>query len=421
MQSVHDMERLLEERGLFHVDLSLTRMEKALKKLGLTRPPFYVVQVLGTNGKGSTSTFLASLCSAHGLVTGLYTSPHFLSFRERIQIHGQDVSDEALLSAFERVLAVEEDCTYFELLTLTALELFRAARVEVAVLEAGLGGAHDATTAVERDLACYTPIALDHTQVLGPTLTDIAKDKSLAISEGLPVLSARQYPAAEAVLLSACQRCHTVCTFARSFPEAFSDALSLQGSHQKENAALALAALALLLPLLGKKQSRASLQKGLHEAFLPGRLQLVQAEGMPPLLLDGAHNPHGMQTMLKALAAGPLRPKALVYACLADKDWPSVARILMPEVRGLPVFFPTLSNDRALPAEELFAYVRRTCTASAPVLLGTNVACVLNALGHMPVFAPHEVVLVTGSLYLLSEVYQRYPDFLHGAKAARVP
>ena len=159
-----DIQRHLDSLGLFHMDMGLGRMRRALAALDLARPPFVVAQVLGTNGKGSTSAFLASLALAHGCRVGLYTSPHFVSPTERIRIGGPEQPicapwpAENWVEPANQVMAVAPELTYFEFLTVLALLGFAREGVELAVLEAGLGGRHDATTAVAADLLCYAPI-----------------------------------------------------------------------------------------------------------------------------------------------------------------------------------------------------------------------------------------------------------------------
>ena len=173
----------LDSLGLFSMRLGLDRMHAALDRMRLTRPESTMVHVVGTNGKGSTSAFLAALAQAHGLRVGLYTSPHLVSVRERIRVDGRLLPEKCWVEAANAVMArcADVGLTYFELVTVMALHLFRAERVDLAVLEAGLGGTHDATCAVNADLTVMTPVGLDHEHVLGPELPDIARDKSGAL------------------------------------------------------------------------------------------------------------------------------------------------------------------------------------------------------------------------------------------------
>jgi len=203
------------------MDLRLDRMHRALAALGLERPPHAAVQVLGTNGKGTTATLLAALCAAHGMACGLFTSPHFLSVRERVRCYHGDIPgavatvatpgaplgdgffpEAGWVDVAREVLAATADfgdagrLTYFELLTAMAARMFASRPVDVAVYEAGLGGSHDATTALDRDMTVFAPMGMDHAHVLGPTLRDIARDKAGAIPPGGLAVTGPQEPEA---------------------------------------------------------------------------------------------------------------------------------------------------------------------------------------------------------------------------------
>ena len=401
-QSFADLWTFLEQRGLFHIDLALTRMQRALERLDLA-PLACVVQVLGTNGKGSTAAFLSSLCHAHGLRVGLYTSPHFVSPRERIRGFPHDFSEQAWLAAANRVLGVDEGLTYFEFMTLLALVLFEQSQMQVAVLEAGLGGAHDATTACQRRILCYTPIALDHRAVLGDSLAAIASDKAQAMAAGQRVFSVVQYPEARRLLAANAEDKGVELHFVE--PGEFAKAkLGLVGCHQKQNATLALAGFHALCAELGVSESTDKICEGLARAFLPGRLQrLAASPHYPALILDGAHNPHGMQTMLQALKE-VAKPRGLVFACLGDKDWKSLVRLLKQHFPKLPVHFPRLHNARALSCETLADFWQ----AENSSLMGLSLASTLQQLAC----EGDEPYLVTGSLYLLGEFFTAYPTTL---------
>ena len=301
----------LDGLGFFHMDLSLTRMETALSRLGLSRPPFVVAQIVGTNGKGSTSAFLDSLSRAHGCRTGLYTSPHFLSPCERIRIDGVPLQEDLWPGLATEVYAARPDLTYFEFLTVLAILAFARQGVQLAVMEAGLGGAHDATTALASDLTCFAPVAMDHAAILGPTLRDIALDKCGAIRPHVPVVSAPQFPAAEDVLRRQAERLSAPLHIVEPLPGNMT--LGLAGPHQRINAAVALHAWQALAPRLHVTPRPDAVARGLARAFVPGRLQSVPATDQhPPLLLDGAHNAHGMAALLAHVRQSGLRPRAAI-------------------------------------------------------------------------------------------------------------
>lgn len=412
----------LDALGMFHMELGLGRIRGVLAALGLERPPFTVVQVLGTNGKGSTCAFLASLCAAHGVRTGLYTSPHFVSPEERIRVDGVPVPGERWPELANAVMAAgDTQLTYFEFLTALALLAFREAGVEVAILEAGLGGRNDATTAVAADLLCFTPIAVDHAAVIGPTLAHIARDKAAAIRSPAPVCSAPQYPLAAAELAAAAAQHGAEITVAAPLAPHWLACLGLAGAHQLVNAGVALAAWQQLAPLLGKStDDAAAKESGLARAFLPGRLQfLPRTTDHPALLLDGAHNPHGMQALLSAFrrsdAAGAQalpQPAAIIFSCLGDKDWQSAAAMLRRHFPQTSVLIPALENPRAADAAEVAAFLAALSPAPATPLSGKD------ALGRAlvacaAICAPQAATaLITGSLYLLAEFFGRYPQHL---------
>ena len=417
--------RHLEGRGFFHMDLSLDRMEAALRALGLTRPPFLVAQVLGTNGKGSTSAFLSSLARAHGHRVGLYTSPHFLLPEERIRIDGRPLPCASWVDAANEVVRVGPDLTYFEFLTVLAVALFARAGVSLAVMEAGLGGRYDATTALAADVLAYAPIAKDHAAVLGPTLRRIAADKAAAIRSAAPVFSAPQFPDAGEELRTAAQRRHAPLTFV---PPLEGDApLGLAGAHQRVNAGLALAVWKELAPRLGSPSGDAAAQaRGLASAFVPGRLQWAEGARMPgdglplpPLLLDGAHNAHGVRSLVGHLRERGLRPRAVIYSCLGDKEWRPAVALLRRQVKDAPFLVPGLHNGRAASAGEVARFLNGCAPGTASVVDGVPDA-LRRAAAVPPSHAAgpaRDPVLICGSLYLLSEVYACLPCLLDGGTA----
>ncbi|SCM71035.1 cyanophycin synthetase [Desulfovibrio sp. 86] len=426
------IEQHLDSLGLFHMDMGLDRMRRALSALGLARPSFVTVQVLGTNGKGSTASFLSSLCAAHGLRTGLYTSPHFVSPTERIRIDGRPWPQELWTSQANKVMDAAPELTYFEFLTVLALLAFAEERVDVAILEAGLGGSHDATTAVSADVLCFAPIAMDHKDVLGDSLAAIATDKAGAIRSAAPVCSTSQFPQAARVIEAAARKHKAPLIWADAADASLE--LGLPGPHQKSNAGLALAAWHILAPMLGKDPQDAQAQKrGLALAFIPGRLQYVPAtSAMPPFLLDGAHNPHGMTALMAAMRQANIQPAAIVFSCLGDKDWQTAAAMLKKQAGDAPIFVPPLDNPRAANAQDVARFFNATPPATAqaipdaqggPTSTSPGASPLAQALAHAAAVAracpgcSGRPVLVTGSLYLLAEFFSLYPAYLSSQNA----
>lgn len=388
----------LSSRGLFHVNLGLARVRRAIGLAGLNPPPFKTAHVLGTNGKGSTSFFLESLVRVAGLKTGLFTSPHFLSPKERILVDGKPVADDLWLwaaNALASCYAEEPDLTYFEFLTVMALLVFRASGVELAIMEAGLGGANDAVSAVPHSLRLYTPIAMDHADVIGPDIAAIARDKAAAMRDGAPAFSAPQFPIVETVL-----KAQGACQIVKPLEK---EPAGWLGAHQRVNAALALAAWRALYPGVEPQKD------ALSRAFIPGRLQYEPASAeYPAVLLDGCHNPAGAAALLAYLKTAP-RPRALIYSCLKDKDWKTTAALIVRGCADAPIYIPRLENPRCEDPKTVAKYLRAITGAPITPLPSTREALALAKLRSPPTPGP---ILICGSLYLLAEFYGLHPKYL---------
>ncbi len=407
------LEAHLDSLNFFHMDLSLGRMDAVLGAMDLRRPPYVAVQVAGTNGKGSTATFLAAMLQAHGLRVGLYTSPHFHSPEERVQVDGEWTDMEDWLETAAEAVRLCPQLTYFELLTVVALDVFRREGVDVAVLEAGLGARYDATTATAADMAVFTPVALDHTALLGGTTAEIAAEKAHAVRSSAPVVTAPQPEDVMEVLRRRCREYGA--PLHEAFPVDAATALGLAGEHQRVNAGTAVAALRALAPRLGLKVDEERVRRGLAGAFIPGRLQTVSrapAVGAVPrrpvCVLDGAHNPHGMATLVRALETGVVPvPSAVVYSCLADKDWRGALDQLTRALPDMPWIVPAIPGERSeKPTAVVDFLMERGVTAALPCFSCREAFIALEQMGAA---GP---VLVTGSLYLLSAFYDLWPEAL---------
>jgi dihydrofolate synthase/folylpolyglutamate synthase len=415
----------LDALGLFHMDLTLDRMAAFVKRIAL--PCFPVLHVVGTNGKGSTATILSELLRAHGLRVGLYTSPHFLSVRERILVDGAMLPEEAWARLGHEALRLSEGLglTYFELLTAVGVLAFADAGCDVAVMEAGLGGRFDATNVLGPALTVFTPIGLDHMDVLGSTLAKIAADKAGAMRPGGLAISAHQEPEALLVLQAAAREAGAelvgvgeVLSYSRAkgrvAPGTSRHAgkalvqpmtglrLGLSGLHQQENARLALAAFSLWSARMRLPVFEEACREALGRAFIPGRMQRVpRSAALPELILDGGHNAHGLAALKASLDADGLCPAAVVFGCLRDKPLDT----MLPLVRSLahgPVYAVGIpSCPRALEPHELAGLLGDGAVPAA------DVHAALSALADSA--GP---VLVCGSLYLLGEFYTRHPGLL---------
>lgn len=413
----------LDALGLFRMRPELRALRAVLDRLApaivADGRPKAVIQVAGTNGKGSTSAFLASLAAAHGLRAGLFTSPHFVSFRERIRLNNTPAPEEVLLASANEIMAAGgEVLTYFEFVTALAARVFTARAVDVAVMETGLGGSFDAVTALPADVVAYTPISLDHCHILGNTVAAVASDKAGAMRPGKAVFSAPQTREG----LRALEEAATArgCPFTLASPVDANVALRLQGEHQRVNAGLALAVWRHLASANGLPHSEERERAAFASAFIAGRMQYVPPSpehGHPALLLDGAHNAHGMAALGKALAHKEIAPSAVIFSCLADKNPGEMATHLRVLATG-PVFVPPIpDNPRALPPEEVARAVGLAAVPTASMEEALRLAARHTAERLAEETAEHperHPVLVCGSLYMLGDFFRLRPDCLEG-------
>jgi dihydrofolate synthase/folylpolyglutamate synthase len=406
-------EAYLLSRERFGMRFGLDRIRRLLNVLELPRVPFETVHVVGTNGKSSTARMTAALLARHGLRTACFTSPHLLSYRERIQIEERDI-DEARFAAavartvhaadlVDRTQGAEDDLvTQFELLTAAALSEFASAGIEVAVLEAGLGGRFDATNAVDSRVAVLTNVGLEHTRYLGPTVTHIATEKLEVVRERATlVLGADLDPAALAVAERvAAERHATIVHAGRRM--ALDVALRARGAYQQRNFAAACAAASAHL---GGPLDPAAVRDAAQGGIVPGRFHVL--EGDPVTLLDGAHNAGGIDALVASLPeflAG--RPLVTRVALHDDKD---PAEMLAPLLAHSDQVVCTAARSRrALPAATL---------ASIAGQLAPHVPRHVERTPHAALERARALageggaVLATGSIYLVA-------DLLRGPGAA---
>ncbi len=301
------------------IKFGLDTTRRLLEAAGHPERQFLAIHVGGTNGKGSVSTLIAAALREHGIRTGLYTSPHLVSFRERIAVEGVPISRDAVVAWTEHLRpAIEETgATFFEATTAIAFADFAARGVEVAVVEVGLGGRLDSTNVLTPLASAVTHIALDHQKYLGDTLELIAAEKAGIAKPGVPFVIGERDPAIAAVLRQAAEASGPLIRMVP--PEAeWEGPLGLLGPHQRRNAAVADAVLqALPEPL---RPSRAETEMAFGRARLPGRL-----DRRGRWLYDVAHNPDGMRTLTAALCVlEPPRPIHALVSILGDKDWPAM-------------------------------------------------------------------------------------------------
>ncbi|HUR69985.1 MAG TPA: folylpolyglutamate synthase/dihydrofolate synthase family protein [Candidatus Thermoplasmatota archaeon] len=410
---------LLDGRARFGQRLGLDTMRGMLAACGDFHRALRVVHVAGTNGKGSVCAMVASALQHAGHKVGLYTSPHLVRFTERIVVDGREIAGADLARAIERVrpaLEAYPEATYFEVATLAALRHFVDAGCDIVVLEVGLGGRLDATNVLDHPLVTViTNISLEHTDVLGKTEEEIAREKAGIVKAGAPLVTGATDAALGVIRAIAAERGAPLSVLGDEIvpmPDATDahgqsfDVVGLRdhadvripflGAHQVENAALAVAALDLL-DAAGVKVPEISVREGLARTRWPGRLERI--EGTPTLLLDGAHNPAGAQALAAYLASAKLRP-VMVFGALADKDWRAMVEALAPCCRDAIV--TRVPSPRACDPQEVARMF------SQMGVFGMVVDDPAHALRTAEGIAGKEgLVLVTGSLYLVGDMLAR--------------
>jgi dihydrofolate synthase/folylpolyglutamate synthase len=374
-----------------------------------------VIHVAGTNGKGSVCAMIDSICRAQGYRTGLFISPHLITFRERIRVNGKMISEDAVTDGLTMIRDLIADWdshpTFFEVTTALALKHFGDAKVDIAILETGLGGRLDATNAVQSDVSVITPIGLDHEEWLGNTLAQIAGEKAGIIKPRLPVVSAPQQPQAEEVIRARAAECGSPLQFANEIYHR--SPVGLRGEYQKQNAAVAIAAVQAANMQLDDK----AIVRGLAAIEWPARFQKWDER----TIIDGAHNPGAARILAQTWREAFGNQKAtLVLAVLLDKDLRGICEALAPITES--VLFPKIRSERAAAPEVLaqfFASNTSGCTAGASPA-GNRSGCptisITSTIGEalMLARAKPNPILITGSLHFAGEVLAH----LHGEPAA---
>jgi dihydrofolate synthase/folylpolyglutamate synthase len=428
--------------GLGHetltIKLGLRNIQLILEALGSPQKSYPAVQIAGTNGKGSTAVVLDSICRTAGIKTGRYTSPHLVSIRERITIAGQQIprNEFAYYATQVRDAAqilvnakqIESLPTFFEHLTAMALLAFRDAGVEIAILETGLGGRLDATTAAAASTVAITPIGFDHEDYLGTTLESIAAEKAAIIRPGVVAIIAPQSEGVINVILQRCEASNVKpiingcsekiegattdgrlrVSFETDQSRYDSVLLGLRGRHQVPNTALAIL-LAESLRAAGYAISQRAIIEGIESVRHPGRLELHQ--GNPSLLFDGAHNPAGAQALRNYLDEFANGPVTLVFGAMRDKKLEEMATTLFPAANNLIL---TQTENARSATGEMLRRVAATILDTQEIILTTSVKEAIETARS--VTPPEGVICFTGSLYLIGEV----KTFLGESAAAEV-
>ena len=394
----------------------LSRTQDLLAKMGNPEKKLKYVHIAGTNGKGSTASMTASILTKAGYRTGLYTSPYIYRFHERMQIDGEQISDEDLVEITEYVKplvqSMENPPTEFELVCCIAFEYFYRKKCDAVVLEVGMGGAFDATNVIESpEVAVITNIGLDHTDVLGNTLEEIARTKSGIFKENGNAVIYRGIPSVEQVFEDICREKHV------SLKKADFDSLNLKshsldgqvfdcgdrkelalpllGAHQLRNASVVLSIIDTMIEK-GWKISEENIREGLRDVKWPGRFDVVSRE--PLFIIDGGHNPQCLEALVKNIEDYLTGRKVIALTgVLADKDYGDMYKPVMPLVDRFVCITPP--NPRKLEAEELAKHLTGAGADALPcATVEAGVAKALELAGK------DGVVLCFGSLYTIGAI-----------------
>jgi dihydrofolate synthase/folylpolyglutamate synthase len=404
-----DAERWLLSLELFGMRFGLDRMRALMGALGAPNEAFRAIHVVGTNGKSSTVRMIAALLARHGVRAGAYLSPHLSSFAERIRVDGDDISPAQFAAAaararaateiVDRTLAADDGVTQFEALTAAAYAQLADARVEVAVVEAGLGGRWDATNVIDAEIAVLTNIGLEHTRWLGTTVTAIAREKLAVLAEGATlVLGADLHPEAEAEAQRAAEREGATIVRAPVEPDGLAAGVELlaRGQFQRRNFAVACTAAQAYLGSL----DRTAVHAAAASTRVPGRFEVIEDDAGGVLVLDGAHNAGGIAALVESLPAFLAgRPLVAVVSVLDDKDARAMLEGLLALCAG--VVFTASANPRAIAPATL---------AGLAGELGAHVAVRVQDDPRRALAAARElagargVVLATGSIYLVADL-----------------
>ena len=373
--------KTLTSQGKFYINLGLERISAILEILGNPQDKLDCFHIAGTNGKGSVCAILASVLQEYGKKTGLYTSPHIFEYTERIKINGEDISKEDFAYYVTNICEIADKnqihLTEFEILTAAAFKYFADNNVDVVVLETGLGGRFDATNVIKKNLcAIITHIDLDHTERLGNTKDKIAFEKAGIIKPNCPVVTSEGYEA----IKDAADTQNSLLLFTAPFADTTN--LSLKGTYQQENLALALTALKLVFPEI----PQSIVDEGLKKVKHPCRFQVIEDKN---LIIDGAHNPNGITGLRESLDYYyPDKYRRFVFGCLRNKDYKKMMEILFEQ--GDEIYFYHFNNKNSCTVEEL----QTACQFPSKEF---------KSLTELPQ-KENTMTIVCGSFYMLQEI-----------------
>lgn len=371
--------KLLTSQGKFKINLGLERMNAILTLLGNPQDNLKCIHIAGTNGKGSVCAILAQILKEAGYKTGLYTSPHIFEYTERIKINGADIMPETFAALVNEIVNLAEknniDLTEFEILTAVMFKYFNDEKVDYVVLETGLGGRFDATNVIKSNLcAIITHIDLDHTERLGNTRSKIAFEKAGIIKPNCPVITSEGYEE----IKDAADKNNSLFLLVTPFSD--TSELSLKGTYQRENLALALNCIQLLFPQIPQEVVKNALKNVQH----PCRFELHPEKN---LIIDGAHNPNGAMALRESLDTYyPNTPRRFIFGVLRNKEYEKMMNILFTPADE--IYFYHFNNPNSCTIEELQA----TCPFPSKELTDKNI------------IMPDKLNIICGSFYMINEL-----------------
>ena len=376
----------------FGIKLGLGQTKRLLREtLCFPKPKVKVIHVAGTNGKGSTCAIIDSLARACATRSGLFTSPHLVDYCERIQVGGIEIDQETcaeyLTDLKEQVSNWEQHPTFFELTLAVAMRYFREKDCELIILETGMGGRLDSTTAVPADVAVITPIGMDHSQYLGDTLEAIALEKAGIIVPKKPVISSPQQPSAYYTIeQEANERCSPL-EFIEEPLQGYT--INLPGLHQKQNAAVAIAA----AEQVGLTLNYDTVRQALMTVKWPGRFEKIDS---PHAIFDGAHNPHAAQALVQTWQHEyPDQKAQIIFGAVQEKNINEVLAILTPIADH--IHFTPIDSPRSLTLDDY----QKVSSKNTPYTIHKNLK---EALSTANAQANQPPTLICGSLFLIGQV-----------------
>lgn len=410
----------------YGIKFGLENIQRLMSSLDNPHKAFRLVHVAGTNGKGSTSAMIASLLKKTGLKVGLFTSPHLVSFTERIRVNGDEITENEVIrlaSHIKKIVEKIEDFspTFFEVVTAMAMLYFKEKKIDIAVMEVGMGGRLDATNIILPEVSVITSISFDHREFLGDSLEDIAREKAGIIKKGIPVVTAKQeIPADELIKKTADLMGSPLYIYGRDFGGLLRSSdirgitmkyfdnitsiddifIPLAGEHQLINSCIAIKSALLLTEKLKRNLLLSSVKQALCDLKWPGRLEFIAAD--PPVLIDGAHNPSAAKALsdtLKTTFKNRFQKIIMILGVMADKDINGIMEPLLP--LATEIIFTAPAYSRAASPEKLKQVAKllgfNNMQTAQTIKDAIETATQLALREHKP------LIMITGSFYTIGE------------------